>query len=205
MCVSLRSLSASVRRSFAFGMIAMAAFLTLRSSCANLGRGIANVNSGPISDQYKSFRQKKRLLYIQNFDNRTYSPQLTGRLKDKLMNSFSRSVSLKLTEDKEKAEVVLYGKIIGYAEEPGVYDNATSSPSTYNLTVVVATRMRARSQSTKDDIDPLTEEHSISYMTTYNPSAPLYETRFDAEDRMLQGIADRIVGSTYEPDIVEKK
>jgi len=192
-----------MRRNLAFGLIAMAILLGMRSSCANFGRGIANVNSSPISDQYKSFRQKKRLLYIQNFDNRTYSPQLTGRLKDKLMNAFSRSVSLALTEDKSKAEMILYGKILGYGEEPGVYNNYTSTPSTYNLTIVVATRLRARDQGV--DADPLTEEHSISYMTTYNPAEPLYETRFDAEDRMLQGIADRIVGSTYEPDVVEKK
>lgn len=186
-----------------------AVFLVLLSACASLGRGQGEVDSTPLSEDYKKFRTQRRLLYIQNFDNRTYSPQLTGRLKDKLQLAFARSASLNITQEKSLADLVLYGKIQVYGEEPGVFDRS-SSPLTYNLTIIVSTRMRAREQkaeSTKQkdaaELDTMYEQHDIRYMTSYNIGEPLYETRYVAEERLLEGLADRIVSSTYEPEKTE--
>jgi hypothetical protein len=183
--------------------------LVLLFGCATLGRGSGEVDSTPLTEEYKKFRGKKRLLYIQNFDNRTYSPQLTGRLKDKVQFAFARSASLIVVTEKKQADLILYGKIQLYAEEPGVYDRS-SSPLTYNLTIVVSTKMRAREEKAdaakkknEIELDSLIEQHDIRYMTSYNIGEPLYETRYTAEDRLLEGVADRIVSSTYEPENVD--
>lgn len=174
--------------------------------CATLGRGSGEVDSKPLTEDYKKFRaEKKRLLYIQNFDNRTYSPQLTGRLKEKLQFAFARSASLNVITEKDQADLILYGKIELYAEEPGVYDR-TSMPLTYNLIIVASAKLRARHGQPEGDkkkraveLDTMYEQHEIRYMTSYNVGEPLYETRYTAEERMLEGLADRIVNAMYEP------
>jgi Lipopolysaccharide-assembly len=187
------------------------ALLVLFLGCATLGRGVGEIDSTPLTDEYKKFRAKKRALYIQNFDNRTYSPQLTGRLKEKLQFAFARSASLNVITEKDQADLVLYGKIELYAEEPGVYDRG-SMPLTYNLTIIVSTRMRARelnppvkSKKIEKESESMYEQHDIRYMTTYNIGEPLFETRYIAEERMLEGLADRIVSAMYEPESLEVK
>jgi hypothetical protein len=164
--------------------------------CASLGRGYAEIESQPLSESYRQFRSERRLLYIQNFDNRTFSPQLTGRLKEKLQIAFSRSASLTITPDKNKAELILYGKILQYSEEPGVYDRA-AGPLTYNLAIVASFRLRAR--LTTETAEAPYEEHTIRYMTAYSVGEPMFETRYSAEERMLEGLADRMAAVAYEP------
>lgn len=166
------------------------------SGCASLSRGNAEVDSEPLSESYRQFRSQPRLLYIQNFDNRTFSPQLTGRLKDKLQIAFSRTPSLTITPEKNKAELILYGKILQYSEEPGVFDRA-AGPLTYNLAIVASFRLRARTGSESEDAPY--EQHTIRYMTAYSVGEPMFETRYTAEDRMLEGLADRMAATAYEP------
>ncbi len=187
-----------------FAGICPAVFLIF-FGCATLGSGVGEIDSTPLTDEYKKFRGKKRLLYIQNFDNRTYSPQLTGRLKEKLQFAFARSASLNVITEKNEADLILYGKIELYAEEPGVYDRG-SMPLTYNLTIIVSTRMRARERNipaktkkAESESESMYEQHDIRYMTSYNVGEPLFETRYMAEERMLDGLADRIVNAMYEP------
>lgn len=206
------------------------AFLGLAtiSACATLSRGQSEVDALPLSENYKKFRSSRRSLYIQNFENRTYSPQLTGRLKEKLQYAFTRRPSLTVTPEKKNADLILYGKILIYAEEPGVYDRY-SQPLTYNLTMVASVKIRVsknaqrseghggpRVPGAKDgvsgtdvsaadeaDLDPMSEEITVRYMTSYNKGEPFFEQRFTAEERMLDGLADRIVNSTYEPENME--
>lgn len=166
-------------------------------SCSSFARGFGQTESEPITTEYRSFRKHRRLLYIQNFENRTFSPQLTGRLKDKLQMAYTRLRSVSVTPDKGQAQLILYGKILLYAEEPGVYDRS-AAPLTYNLSMVASVRIRARG-SAEEDAEPY-EQHTISYGTTYTIGEPLYESRYVAEERLLDGLADRIVNTTYEPE-----
>lgn len=169
------------------------------SQCAGFGQ--PKIESAPISDDYKNYRSKHRLVYIQNFDNRTYSPQLTGRLKDKLNFSLARLGTLTVTTEKSNADLVLYGKIHLYTEEAGVFDNA-SSPLTYNLTLVVSAKLRIKNRPDTDLAGD--EQHTVSYVSTYNIGAPYFETRYNAEDRLLEGISDRIAMVLYDPKEAEK-
>ena len=166
------------------------------AGCATYKYGFSDAESEPISEKYKEFRKVRRQLYIQNFDNRTYAPQLTGRLKEKIQIAFTRKQSLAVTPEKDKAELVLYGKILLYTEEPGVYDRG-SSPLTYNLTMVASMRLRARNATENSEGE--TEQHTVRYTTTYSMGEPLFETRYTAEERLLEGVADRLVNATYEP------
>lgn len=213
----------------AYGRLITVAGLSVFAACASLNRGQSEVDAMPLSENYKKFRAARRSLYIQNFDNRTYSPQLTGRLKEKLQYAFTRKPSLTVTPDKKNADLILYGKILIYAEEPGVYDRY-SQPLTYNLTMVASVKLRVSKNaqrtearggprvpgaedgvpgtdpSAADDaaLDPLSEEITVRYMTSYNKGEPFFEQRFTAEERTLDGLADRIVNSTYEPPEAQK-
>lgn len=164
--------------------------------CASLGRAQVEIDSTPLSESYKKFREKPRLLYIQNFDNRTFSPQLTGRLKEKLQIAISRNTSLPITPEKTKAELVLSGSILRYSEEPGVYDRA-AGPVSFNLEIVVSFRLRTSAQTESEESH--SEQHTVRYMTSYSVAAPLFETRFLAEERLLEGLADRMAAAIYEP------
>ncbi|GEM_PF-2789196 len=166
------------------------------AGCASFKHGFTDVESEPITEKYKEFRKSRRQLYIQNFDNRTYAPQLTGRLKEKLQFAFTRRQSLTVTPEKDKAELVLYGKILLYTEEPGVYDRG-SNPLTYNLTLVASMKLRVRGATETSEGE--SEQHTVRYTTMYSIGEPLYETRYIAEERLLEGVADRLVSSTYEP------
>lgn len=165
-------------------------------ACASLKHGFSDVESEPITERYKEFRKVRRQLYIQNFDNRTYAPQLTGRLKEKLQLAFTRRQSLTVTPEKGTADLVLYGKILLYTEEPGVYDRG-SAPLTYNLTMVASMKLRTRNAAENSDGE--SEQHTVRYTTTYSIGEPMYETRYTAEERLLEGVADRLVNATYEP------
>lgn len=173
----------------------ISAMLVIPMACASISRGQSEVDAVPLTQAYKDFRATNHLLYIQNFENRTYAPQLTGRLKDKLQSAFSRSASLTVTADKTKADIVLYGKILLYGEEPGIFDRA-SAPLTYNLTLVASTRMRVKIADENGEAPE--EQLTVRYLTTYYIGEPVFESRFTAEERLLEGIADRIVASTYE-------
>lgn len=168
-----------------------------------------------MTEKYKNFRKIRRLLYIQNFDNRTYAPQLTGRLKEKLQSAFTRKASIGITPDKQQADLILYGKILLYTEEPGVFDRA-ASPLTYNLTMVASMKLRPRigehgcsrsaldtkcidARTVLEDGEGESEQHTVRSTTTYSIGEPLYETRYTAEERLLEGLADRLVNATYEP------
>jgi len=170
--------------------------LTAMCGCATLSRGFGDTESEPLTPEYRKFRQQKRLLYIQNFENRTFTPELTGRLKDKLQVAYTRLSSVVITPEKKAAQMILYGKILFYAEEPGVYDRS-AAPLTYNLSIVASVRIRARGQGDEDS-QPY-EQHTVRYGTTYSAGEPLFESRYAAEDRLLDGLADRIVNATYEP------
>ncbi|AFM12425.1 LPS assembly lipoprotein LptE [Turneriella parva] len=164
--------------------------------CATLSKGFGDTESEPLTLEYRKFRSARRLLYIQNFDNRTFSPQLTGRLKDKLQVAYTRLSSVVVTPDKKAAQLILYGKILFYAEEPGVFDRS-AAPLTYNLSIVASVRIRARGEG-EEDTQPY-EQHTVRYATTYSAGEPLFESRYTAEERLLDGLADRIVNATYEP------
>ena len=177
-------------------LLVPAVFTFTVSACATFRHGFSDAESEPISEKYKEFRKVRRQLYIQNFDNRTYAPQLTGRLKEKLQFAYTRKQSLTVTPEKDKADLVLYGKILLYTEEPGVYDRG-SAPLTYNLTMVASMRLRARTATEGSEGE--SEQHTVRYTTTYSMGEPLYETRYTAEERLLEVVADRLVNVTYEP------
>lgn len=184
---------------YRFWALALLVLLTM-PGCASFSKGFGDTESAPLTPEYRKFRKEKRLLYIQNFENRTFTPELTGRLKDKLQIAYTRLSSVVVTPEKKVAQMILYGKILFYAEEPGVYDRS-AAPLTYNLSIVASIRIRARGQGDEDS-QPY-EQHTVRYGTTYSAGEPLFESRYAAEERLLDGLADRIVNATYEPEAHE--
>ncbi|HRP69815.1 MAG TPA: LPS assembly lipoprotein LptE [Turneriella sp.] len=177
------------------------AFLVYLAACASLAQGNGTVNSQPLTDAYKNYRsQKKHSLYIQNFDNRTYAPQLTGRLKAKLQIALASSASLYITDDKNNADLVLYGKILLYGEEPTQFSAMNQAPA-FNLVIAASIKLRARVEEKAAQEEILYEQHDIQFSTMYNTGDPYFETRFTAEERLLDGLANRIANIIFDPKV----
>jgi len=172
-------------------------------SCVSLTQQNSDTTAAPLSEQYKAYRvQKKRSLYIQNFDNRTFTPQLTGRLKEKLQAVLSTSSSMYTTDDKKTADLVLYGKILGYTEEPTGFGRTSQTPA-FNLYIGASIYLRAQHEISDNTDDSFSERHEVQYSTMYNTGEPFFDTRFSAEERLLEGLANRIANILYDPRIVE--
>lgn len=148
------------------------------------------------SAPYAAYRSINRTVYIQNFENRTLAPHLTGILNEKIQTNLTRLRTLTVTDKKDAADLILYGKILLYLEEPGVFDRS-NTPLTYNLTAAASFRLQTR-ERTEKTVD-LYEDHEATYSTTYSAGEPLFESRSMAEERLMEGLAERIVNSLYEP------
>lgn len=153
-------------------------------------------SSSPLSESYRQYRRHHNLLYIHNFDNRTYAPQLTGRLKEKVQRAFLRHRSLVVTTEKEKAELFLTGTIHHYSEEIAIYDRI-AGPKSFNLEIIASFRIRAR---TTNGSEAPAEEHTVRFMTNYSLAEPFFESRFVAEERLLEGLAERMVDLAWTPE-----
>jgi len=157
---------------------------------------------GSTSDRDKKrdlLNQKYKLLYIQNFDNRSNFGGVTGRLKEKLLIAVDRDGRLKITPDKEQADLVLYGQVMLYGDRPSIMDNF-SEPLVYNLTVLTSIKLRINLRKHSDEIKNdgvLIDQKLVRSDATFSPRQPPFETKFEAEETLLDVLANRIVMALF--------
>lgn len=143
---------------------------------------------------------KYRSIYIHHFDNRSFSGDMVSRLKERLQQAYARDGRLKMATDKKKADLFLYGEIGQFVEAPTAHDQF-GEPLTYLITMVVSIKIRVNPEkfpnaSGRDSV--LLENRIIRFDISYAPRTPPFETRFVAQERMLTGICDRIVYTSFE-------
>lgn len=143
---------------------------------------------------------KYRTIYIHHFDNRSFSGDMVSRLKERLQQSYSRDARLKMVTEKDKADLFMYGEIGNFVEAPTAHDQF-GEPLTYLLTIIVSVKIRVNPVKFPDATgrdSVLLENRIVRFDTTYAPRLPPFETRFIAQERMLTGLCDRIVYTSFE-------
>ncbi len=63
-----------------------------------------------------------RLMYVEQFANRTTEPYLENYITDQVVYQFSRSRMVSLTENRAASEVVLQGTVENFSTNAGSYD-----------------------------------------------------------------------------------
>lgn len=141
-----------------------------------------------------------RSIYIHYFDNRTFQADLVRRLRDRLAVSYQLDGRLKVSQNKEEADLWLYGTIEKYQENPVGFDNF-GQPTQFWLTLVVNIRQRVNNEKYPDlseHQDTLLENRIIRFDTSWTPRLPPFESQFNAQERLILGISERILKTSFE-------
>lgn len=143
---------------------------------------------------------KYTTIYIHLFDNRTYSSDAVHRLKEKIQISYNRDGKLKVTPEKAKAELWLYGEVSLFTQTPLNYDNF-GQPVSYAITIICSIKVRENPVKNTDNNPPdgvLLDTKIVRFDTTYSPRIAPFETKFIAEERLLDGVSDRIIFTSFQ-------
>lgn len=143
---------------------------------------------------------KYRSIYIHHFDNRTFQTDMVRRLKERLQTTYQLDGRLKVRSDKESADLWLYGTVEQFGENPVGYDNF-GQPTQFLLTLVVTIKQRVNLQrhpEVNEEQSVLLENRVIRFDTTWAPRLPPFESQFNAQERLILGISERIVHTSFD-------
>jgi hypothetical protein len=133
--------------------------------------------------------RKYKSIYIHNFTNNSYEGELTGEIKDTLFQKFSLQRRFKLTSEKNKSDLWLYGQIEYFKLTPRDIDEF-GRVTRYLMTIIVTIWVRPNSAISSEDI---LDKSNVRFDTFYAPDLPPYENEFGARQRLVEGLSDRIV------------
>jgi hypothetical protein len=169
----------SVKR-FHFGSVALILFtLLLNGSCS-------------VFQVYdlREFPEASRTLYLQNFSNETFDPDVNVELNRIMRNTIHLRGNFILTNDREKARYHLHGSLILYRREGRMYDNYRN-PTRYMLAAGVLIKLRENiTGNEKEEIPVFTQE--LSSTLDYSVSEGFAETESEARTRLLEQLASSV-------------
>ncbi|RME93258.1 MAG: hypothetical protein D6767_01390 [Candidatus Hydrogenedentota bacterium] len=145
--------------------------------------------------------QKYKVIYVHLFRNRSFKSDFVSRLKEKIEDEFRKDGRLVVAEDKHKADLWMYGTIESYIRVPTDYDEF-GKPTRMRLALVVSFRLHDPNNS---DDPVVLDTRIVRFDTGWNQRVPPFESEFTAEERLLQGLARRIVYTSFEGWYTELK
>lgn len=163
--------------------------IPLSLSCKSATKAAANGDTQMPLDGEEAIPRKYKTIYIHNFENNSRENGLTGTLKQALVVRFSMDKRLKVESNKETADLWLYGVIDIFEEFPVDYDQF-GEPQQYRYSIVATVWVRPNSASSQEN---LFDKKTVRFDTTYQPRTPPYESEFTAKERLLNGLANRIL------------
>ncbi|MCS6984392.1 MAG: LPS assembly lipoprotein LptE [Leptospiraceae bacterium] len=143
---------------------------------------------------------KYRSIYIHHFDNRTFQADLVRRLRDRLQVTYQLDGRLKVAREKDEADLWLYGTVESYQENPVSFDNV-GQPTQFWLTLIVSIRQRVnhlKFSELGEAESILLENRTIRFDTSWTPRLPPFESQFNAQERLILGISERILKTSFE-------
>ena len=132
-----------------------------------------------------------RTLYVQLFDNQTIEPYLENYITDALIAELAVSRLFELTENPDKADVRLAGKVKTFTDSAVSYGNSDQITE-YSATMAVAVRLLDKNNS--DIIWQRSLTRSEDYLATINKNLQLEGQRL-AAIRVSQRLAEDIYAS----------
>ena len=133
-----------------------------------------------------------RTIYISLFDNQSLRGEFTSRLQQKLQILVNTSGKLQLETDSTKAELILDGNITEYEQIPASY-NQLYQVTAYIVSLTVDISLF---KNVKNGTEILFENRDIRFDTRYYPLDSPYESEFIMQERLLDGIGERILYTT---------
>lgn len=153
-----------------------------------LGTGCASLGGLDLS----AYPAKTRSLFLFNFTNNTFQPDVNRELTDWVRAEFDRRGNFKLTSKQADARLQVYGRIVVYRKEGRLFDNFRR-PTRSELIVVCRVAIRqnpARIDSPPNS--PLLETREVSASVDFSELQGFRESEFQARARLLRLLASRV-------------
>lgn len=150
-----------------------------------------------LADKFKGEKNDPgayQTIFIHTFRNLSSRGILSSRLKEKLKLAYARDGKLQVSSEKKAAKVWLYGSIVKYQKIPTRF-NRFNQTASYRLGVVVTIRLVLNPNYKKE---VLLNQRPVRYDTYYDPLEIPFESEFLANERLLDGLVDRIVYTSFE-------
>ena len=138
-------------------------------------------------------------LYVHVIQNNTNRGLLGSRLKQKLEVAFNSDGRLQVVTEKNEAHVWFYGKILNYQKIPRRFDQFNQVTS-FRLGILVQIRV-ALNPKLEDENYPharLLIKRRVRFDTNYSPLESPFEAEILANERLLDGLTDRVVYAAVE-------
>ena len=142
----------------------------------------------------KSDPRTYQTIFIHSFLNKTSKGILSPRLKEKLEIAYNADGKLQVRSEKKTAKVWLYGTILKYQKIPIRY-NQFNQAVRYRLGIITSIKIVLNPKYIEQT---LLERRLIRYDINYNPLEIPFESEFLANERLLDGLANRIIYTSLE-------
>jgi len=136
----------------------------------------------------KSIPEADRTLFIHNFTNASFDPDVNIELADEMRRETERRGNFIQTKERQQAKYWLFGEITVYRKEGRMFDNYRT-PIRFEL--IVAARVRLQKNSASGESDLLLSDE-IAASGDYSDKEGYIETEQSARSRVLRMLATRI-------------
>ncbi len=141
-------------------------------------------------------------IYVHVVKNKSNQSLLGSRLKQKIEFSFNSDSHLQVIRDKKKAHVWLYGRITNYQKIPLRLDQF-NRVTTFRLGILIEVKVVLNPAFQKSNHDIRQQgmpiiKREVRFDTNHSPLEPPFETEILANERLLDGLTDRITHVSIE-------
>ena len=138
-------------------------------------------------------------LYVHVIQNNTNRGLLGSRLKQKLEVAFNSNGRLQVITERNQAHVWFYGKILNYQKIPRRFDRFNQVTS-FRLGILVQIRvvLNPKMEGVSSPNARLLIKKRVRFDTNYSPLESPFETEILANERLLDGLTDRVVYTAVE-------
>ncbi|MCB1324592.1 MAG: hypothetical protein H7A21_00405 [Spirochaetales bacterium] len=144
----------------------------------------------PGSVDLSLFPEDRRTLFLHNFTNESFQPDVNQELNEWVRRELERRENFRLTTEKDDAALWLYGEITLYRKEGRMFDNLRSP---VRVELIVGCRVRLRQHGQGDAGEGLVlVSRELGSRTEYSESEGFRESEFEARQRLLQDLAAQI-------------
>lgn len=127
----------------------------------------------------------EKIIYIENFNNYTFEPQVHQEFTDILKSKFHQRNLLKLTNEYNQAKYIVGGKLLLFRREVLLYENELQ-PASYKVDLVIELKIYKNNQ----EVLLLQEVYDS---IRYSMQGPSYETDLFARRRLFEKIAQKVL------------
>lgn len=141
------------------------------------------------------YPETKRTIYLQNFLNHTFQPDINVILTRNLRDEIHRRENFIIVNDRHKARFVLSGEVNVFRKEGRMYDNY-QNPTRYEM--VISARIRLRESGSDDEEQDSsavgTNSHiaDVTARLDYSDQEGYVESDSAAYDRLARKMASNI-------------